>query len=149
MTELGNRKSWLMAISFQLCGREISIQAEGRLFEKHAMAPSAASKALLACGRVAAEADDVAIGILDIEVFGAPGGSRERLDDRCTVGDALSVERFDAVDARCGVEMLVIAPVPALRLVLGRFLQVKLHSVQMTDSVEPSHGSPNVKPNFW
>src|SRR5437660_4268352 len=91
---------------------------------------------LLACGRATAEADDVAIGILNIEVFGAPRSSRERLDDRCTIGDALPVERFDAVDARRGVEMLVIAPVPALRLVLGRFLQVKLHSVQMTDSVE-------------
>ena len=70
---------------------------------------------LLACGRATAEADDVAIGILDIEVFGAPRGSRERLDDRCTIGDALPVERFDAVDARRGVEMLVIAPVPAPR----------------------------------
>jgi hypothetical protein len=43
-------------------------------------------------------------------------------------GNALIVECFDAIDTRRGVEMLVIAPVPALRLVLGRFLQVKFQS---------------------
>ena len=49
------------------------------------------------CNRPAAEGDDVAIGVLDIEVLRAPGGCHERLDDRCAVGDALLVERFDAV----------------------------------------------------
>ena len=91
----------------------------------------------LACCRAAAEADDVAVGVLDIEVLRAPGGGGEWLDDRYAVGDALLVERFDAVDARRGVEMLVVAPVLALRLVLGRFLQVNFQSVQMTDGVEP------------
>ena len=87
--------------------------------------------------RTATEADDVAVGVLDIEVLRAPRRGRERLDDRYAVGDALLVERFDAVDARRGVEMLVVAPPLALRLVLGRFLQVNFQSVQMTDGVEP------------
>src|SRR5206468_522141 len=55
---------------------------------------------------------------------------------RYAVGDALSVERFDAIDAGRCVEMVVIAPPPALRLILGRFLQVNFQSVQMTNGVE-------------
>jgi hypothetical protein len=98
--------------------------------------PVVRSNVLLACRRTATEADDVAVGIFDIEVFRGPRGSRERLDDRRTVADALLVEGFDALDACRGIEMLVIAPVPALCLVLGCFLQVQFHSVQMTDSVE-------------
>ena len=78
----------------------------------------------LACRWTAAEADDVAVGILNVEVFGAPRGGRERLEDRDTVGDALLVKRFDTVDAPRGVEMLIVPPVAALSLVLGRFLQV-------------------------
>ena len=54
---------------------------------------------LLAFGRAAAEADDVAIRVLDIEALRAPLGRRDRLDDRHTVGDALLVERLDAVNA--------------------------------------------------
>src|SRR5215203_6661667 len=91
---------------------------------------------LLACGRAAAEADDVAIRVLDIEALRAPLGSRDRLDDRHAVGDALLVERLDAVNARRGVEMIVVAPVLAVRVILGRFLQVKFKSVQNTDRVE-------------
>jgi len=56
---------------------------------------------ILACSRAAAEADDVAIRVLDIEVLRAPLGRRDRLDDRDAVGDALLVARFDAVHARC------------------------------------------------
>jgi hypothetical protein len=73
-------------------------------------------------GCPAAEGDDVAVGILDIEVFRAPRGGGEGLDDRCFVGDALVVERFYSIDAGRGIEMLVIAPVPTLLLVLGGFL---------------------------
>src|SRR6185503_14704590 len=98
--------------------------------------PSRANR-LLACGWAAAEADDVAIRVLDIEALRAPLGRRDRLDDRHAVGDALLVERLDAVNARRGVEMIVVAPVLAVRLVLGRFLQVKFQSVQNPDRVEP------------
>ena len=90
----------------------------------------------LACRRTATEADDVAVGILDIEIFRGPRGSRERFDDPYTVADALLVEGFDAVYTRRGIEMLVIAPVATLCLVLGCFLQVQFQSVQVTDSVE-------------
>src|SRR5437764_1255046 len=90
-----------------------------------------------ACGRAAAEADDVAIRVLDIEALRAPFGRGDRLDDRHAVGDALFVECLDAVNARRGVEMIVVAPVLAVRTVLWRFLQVKFLSVQNTDRVEP------------
>ena len=91
---------------------------------------------MLACGWAAAEADDVAVGILNVKVFGAPRGSRKRLEDRDTVGDALRVERFDTVDTRRGVEMLIVAPVATPRLALGRFLQVQFQPVQMSDGIE-------------
>src|SRR5215217_5598412 len=92
---------------------------------------------LLACGRAAAEADNVAIRVLDIEVLRAPLSRRDRLDDRHTGGYALLVERLDAVNACRGVEMIVVAHVLAVRVILGRFLQVKFKSVQNTDRVEP------------
>jgi len=47
---------------------------------------------LLTWGRAAAEADDVAIEVLDIEALRAPLGRRDRLDDRHAVGDLLLVE---------------------------------------------------------
>src|ERR1051326_3363606 len=47
------------------------------------------------------------------------------------------VEHLDAVNARRGIEMIVVVLVMALRIVLGRFLQVKFKSVQNTDRVEP------------
>jgi len=84
---------------------------------------------VLACGRAAAEADDVAIRALDIEALRAPLGRRDRIDDRDAVGDAFLVERLDAVNARPGIEMIVVAPVLAVRVTLGRFLQVKFKSV--------------------
>jgi hypothetical protein len=72
---------------------------------------------LLACGRAAAEADDVAIRVVDIEALRAPLGRRDRLDDRHAVGDALLVERLDGVNGRGGVEMFVVAPVLAVPVV--------------------------------
>ena len=44
-----------------------------------------------------------------------PMRSRERFENRHAVGGALLVERFDAVDACRRVEVLVVAPVLALR----------------------------------
>ena len=79
----------------------------------------------------------MAIRILDIEALRAPLGRRDRLDDRHPIGDALLVERLDAVNASRGVEMIVVAPVLAVRVILGRFLQVKFKSVKNTDRVEP------------
>ena len=79
----------------------------------------------------------MAIRVLDIEVLRAPLGRSDRLDDRHAVVDALLVERLDAVNARRGVEMLVVALVLAGRVIFGCFLQVKFQSVQNTDRVEP------------
>ena len=70
---------------------------------------------LLAGGGAAAEADDVAIRVLDIKALRAPLGCHDRLDDRHAVGDALFVEYLDAINARRGVEMIVVALVLAVR----------------------------------
>src|SRR5205823_3303249 len=89
------------------------------------------------CGRATPEAEDIAVGVLDVEVLRAPGSRRKRLDDRCTVRCALRIERFDAVNTGRGVQMLVRTPVSALVVVLRRFLQVELQSVQLTNRVKP------------
>ena len=49
---------------------------------------------LLACGRSAADANDVAIRIPDIEALRAPLGRRDRLDDRHAVGKCFSRNRL-------------------------------------------------------
>lgn len=49
------------------------------------------------------EAHDIAIGVLDVEVLRAPRGRCKRPDDRCAVGCALGIERFDAVHTGCRV----------------------------------------------
>src|SRR6476620_2953258 len=90
----------------------------------------------LACCRAATEADDVTVRVLDIEVLRAPRRGRKGLDDGYAVGDTLLIERFDPIDTRRGVEMLVLAPPTALSLVTGRFLQVNFQSVQVTNGVE-------------
>src|SRR4029450_12705652 len=84
----------------------------------------AASIALLACRRTAAKADDVTVGVLHIEVLRAPRRRRERLQNRCTVGDAITEKGFDAVHAGRSVEVLVGAPGATLLVVLRRFFQV-------------------------
>src|SRR5882762_7588735 len=81
--------------------------------------------------------DDIAVGVLDVEVLRAPRGRRQRLDDLCAVRDAPGVERLDAVHAGRGVQMLLIASVLALGAVLGRLLEVKLEPIQLTNRVEP------------
>lgn len=96
----------------------------------------------------AAEGNDVAVRVFDIKVLCAPVSSRKRLDDRYAVGDALFVERFDAIDARRGVEMLVIAPPLAVRLVLGGFLEVELQSVQLADGVKAAPRVAEAKTEF-
>src|SRR5689334_15846124 len=95
-----------------------------------------ASSDLLGCGRATTEADDVAVWVLDIEVLRSPWRSHKRLEDCRTVGDALLVEGFDAIDARRRVEVLVVVPVLARPFVFGCFLQVKFQPIQMSDCVE-------------
>ena len=48
--------------------------------------------------RATPEADDIPIGVLDVEVFRAPSSRHKRLDDRCAVRGALRIERFDALN---------------------------------------------------
>src|SRR5205823_13368687 len=65
-----------------------------------------------------------------------PGSGLKWLDNSRTDRHALFIEGFNAVDAGRCVEVLVIAPPPALGFVPGRFLQMKLQSVHMADRVE-------------
>src|SRR6187200_2813017 len=88
------------------------------------------------CDGTAAEANEVAIRILDVEVLRAPCGRGERFENRDAVGGALLVERFDAVDACRRIEVLVVAPVSALRFSCWRLFQMQFQSVQTADGVE-------------
>jgi hypothetical protein len=80
----------------------------------------------------AAEGDDVAVGIRDIEVLRAPGRVCKRLDNRDAVGDALFVKCFDAVDAGRDVKMLVVAPDPCR--VLFSLNQLENHELMAAGS---------------
>ena len=88
-------------------------------------------------GRATPEAEDIAIGVLDVEVLRAPRSRRQRLDDRCAVRCALCIKRLDAIHTGGRVEVLVRAPLSALVVILGRFLQVELQAVQLTNRVKP------------
>lgn len=55
------------------------------------------------CGRAAPEAENVAIGILDIKVLRAPSSLGERLEDPCAVRCAPIIERFDARNTSRGI----------------------------------------------
>jgi hypothetical protein len=47
-----------------------------------------------------------------------------------------------------GVEMLVLAPEPAVLLMFLRCLEVEFQAVEAADGVAALHGSPNMKPSF-
>src|SRR5687767_14296808 len=86
----------------------------------------------------AAEADDVAVRILDVEVLRPPLSRRQRLQNRDTVGDARVEESFDAIDAGCRIEVFMIAAESTIVLIFRRFLQVHFESVEMADGIEAS-----------
>src|SRR5687767_13239135 len=85
---------------------------------------------------MAAEADDVAVRILDVEILLPPVGRRQRLENPDAIGDAVIEEGFNTIDAGCRVEVLMLATVAAVILILRRFLQVHFESVEMADGVE-------------
>src|SRR5688572_28261383 len=84
----------------------------------------------------AAEADDVTVRILDVEILRSPLCRRQRLQDRDAVGDALVEKGLNTIDAGCRVEVLMITTVSTVVLILRRFLQVQLEPVEMADGVE-------------
>src|SRR5258706_355554 len=81
-----------------------------------------------ASGGTAAEGDDIAVRIFDIEVLRTPGGRGERSQDRDPVGGALRVERFDASDACRRIEVL--------GFILWCLFEMQLQSVDTADGVE-------------
>src|SRR6267142_1493271 len=94
---------------------------------------------MLACSR-AAERDDVAVRVFNVEILRAPRRHFQRLDDPGAIGDTLFVECLDAVDARRGIEVLVFSTMLALGRILGRFFQVQFQSIQTADCVESAPG---------
>src|SRR5580765_3150979 len=86
----------------------------------------------------AAETDDIAVRVFNIEVLRAPRRRLKRLEDLRAVSDTLFVECFDTLDTRQGIEVLVFSTMVALGRILGRFLQVQFQSIQTADSVEPA-----------
>jgi hypothetical protein len=72
----------------------------------------------------AAEADDVAVAILDVEVLRAPCVAASGFMIVAPLATHWFVKRFDALDAGRGLEMLVVAAPPAVSLVLRPLLQM-------------------------
>jgi len=96
-----------------------------------------ARPALSPFGGPTPERDHVSIWILDVEVLRAPRRRRQRPEYRHFDRDTARVERLDASHARRGVQVFVLTPVAALRVILLRLLQVQLQPVQLPDRVEP------------
>src|SRR5262245_14889044 len=96
--------------------------------------------------RAATEGDDVAVRILDIEVHRSPRRRGQRPEDRHAAREATFVERLDPVDACRGIEVLMLAPVLALRPILWSFLQVQLQPVQRADGIEAVPGFAEREP---
>src|SRR5688500_16229838 len=86
----------------------------------------------------AAETDDIAVRVFNIEVLRTPRRRLKRLEDLHAVGDTLFVERLDALDTRRRIEVLVFQAMLPLGRILGRFLQMQFQSIQAPDSVEPA-----------
>jgi hypothetical protein len=70
------------------------------------------------------EAQDVAIGIFDVEITCAPGPFLERSRDGCATTGELRMQLPDSGDGQMRVEMLFRLPVGALRFELRRALQM-------------------------
>lgn len=62
----------------------------------------------------------------------------QRFEDLRSIGDTLFVECLDVLDARRGIEVLVVPTILPLRRILGRFLQIQFQSIQTPDRVEPA-----------
>jgi hypothetical protein len=88
----------------------------------------------------AAERDDVAVRVFNVEILRAPRRHFQRLEDLGAISDTLFVECFDAVDSARGIEVLVFPTMLALRRILGRFFQMQFQSIQTADSVESAPG---------
>ena len=84
----------------------------------------------------AAERDDVAVRVFNVEIPRAPRRQFQRLEDLRAIGDTLFVECLDALNARRGIEVLVFPTMLALGRILGRFFQMQFQSIQIADGVE-------------
>lgn len=74
------------------------------------------------------------------EIHRIPFRRHKRFDDLRAVRFTVRMKGFDAVNARRCIEMIVVAPVPAVCLQLWCRFKVKLKSVQRTDRVETFPG---------
>src|ERR1044072_75643 len=87
--------------------------------------------------RCGAKSDNVAVRIFNVETLGAPRRYFERVEDLRAIGDTLFIEFLDAVNARCGIEVIIFSTMPALCRILRRFFQMQFESIQRADRVEP------------
>lgn len=87
-------------------------------------------------GRSTTEGDDIAVGVLDVEVLSAPRRRGQGLQYRRTVCDALRIKRFDTINAGCCIQMVTLAPVLAFVLASRRLLQVELEPVPLAYRIE-------------
>ena len=97
----------------------------------------------------AAETDDIAVGVFNIEILRAPRRHLKRLEDLRAVGDTPFVECLDTLDTRRGIEVFVVSTMLALGRILGRFLQMQFQSIQTADSVEPAPRLAETETSLW
>ena len=86
------------------------------------------------CGGATAEADDIAIEVLDVEVLRAPGSRLKRLDDCYAIRCALRIERFDAINTNCGARDVT----PGFVLIVVMSLRFSNVVLRCTSAVRPS-----------
>ena len=85
-----------------------------------------------------AERDDVTVRVFNVEIPRAPRCRLQRSENLRSLGDTLFVEGLDALDARRGIQVIILPTMLALRGILGRLFQMQFHAIQTTDSVEPA-----------
>ena len=73
---------------------------------------------LSACVHATTKTDDVSIRIFDVEVLCPPCGISERLDDHDAISQTPLMERLEAIDTRCCIEMIVVTSMLAHRRVV-------------------------------
>src|SRR5262249_23262875 len=82
------------------------------------------------------EAEDVAVGILGVEVDRAPRARSDLLDDRCAATDQLVVQLADSGDLQVRVEVLTGSAVRTVAIELRRALQMDHGAVARHAGVE-------------
>src|SRR5262245_4880510 len=86
--------------------------------------------------RGTSERNDITVRILDVEILRSPFRWGEWPQNGYAIRHASLIEGFDSIYAGCCIEMLLLTPVLTLDGILGRFFQMQLQPVELSDRVE-------------